>query len=337
MDDGTLFRELRRNRHLTLQQVADATNSVAAISKFERGLLAIGFARFEHLLGRIEVSLEEFVFLRAQRTVQLPAPDEANRYREGAFNSQDDPVFEALIQRMGALTSTGVDDPAMIADFDTDVARYLQPADGHVPTRRERFSALMIQVMQAVLRGNELGRRADQHPRIGVLMAKLNEMVRPLVSYLYSVETWGYFELYWFSVFHIFIANDTSHQLLRVALTRSEQYALFPSVQHMRVDLLFGVFTDFINARQLQWAQAALAEADRQIQRTGDLGHANNLLFCRGWFQIIAGDVAGGTQTCQQAISIERILGVRSDHGYADVLRIILRNQEDGSSAAFYM
>ncbi len=52
-EPGKLFRKLRQDRHLTLQQVADEHNSISFISKFENGDSHIGFTRLIHLLGKL--------------------------------------------------------------------------------------------------------------------------------------------------------------------------------------------------------------------------------------------------------------------------------------------
>lgn len=64
--DGKLFRQLRKDRGLRLQDVADEVNSVSFISKFEKENSNISFYRLEHLLEQINVSLEEFLYLRDQ-------------------------------------------------------------------------------------------------------------------------------------------------------------------------------------------------------------------------------------------------------------------------------
>ncbi len=62
--DGAVFRQLRLNHHQTLAQVADDQNSIAFISKFEQGKSNISFSRLSHLLFRINMSVEEFLFIR---------------------------------------------------------------------------------------------------------------------------------------------------------------------------------------------------------------------------------------------------------------------------------
>lgn len=335
MHDGALFHALRTDRHLTLQQVADEVNSIGTISKFERNQLALGYERFKHLLNRIDVSLEEFLFLAARQQGALPAglPDDFR------FNSQADPQLTLLLKKIQQLT-TKRPTQAEIDAFDRDIARYRTPADGHLPTRRERFSALAIQMYQFFLQLNH-DHRDDNvvDPQLlGANLDQLAVMVRPVVSYLYSVETWGSFELSTFEQFHTAIANETVHSLLPIALHRSAYYANFAPIADMRLQLLFGGFSDFINSGLLPWAKDALDRIATILTTHRSLTRANQLLFCRGWYDIVAGKVSAGKKTCEQAISIEVILGQSGRiPDYRQVLKGILQNVTEPGGAAYFM
>ncbi len=76
--DGAVFRQLRHNHQLTLAQVADDHNSIAFISKFEQGKSNISFSRLTHLLYRINISVEEFVFIRDLQSGVVPTSNDPN-------------------------------------------------------------------------------------------------------------------------------------------------------------------------------------------------------------------------------------------------------------------
>ena len=63
MNEGELFRKLRKDRGFSLEQVSDEINSVSFISKFEKGQSNISFLRFERLLQNVNVSMDEFLYL----------------------------------------------------------------------------------------------------------------------------------------------------------------------------------------------------------------------------------------------------------------------------------
>ena len=67
MEEGKLYRQLRKERGYTIAQVADEQNSRSFISKFEQGASSISIHRLERLLENIHVTVEEFYYLRAQQ------------------------------------------------------------------------------------------------------------------------------------------------------------------------------------------------------------------------------------------------------------------------------
>ena len=65
MNIGTLLRQIRKNKGLTLAQVADATISSSYLSKVERGQNDITVTKLLHLLERLETTPEEFLYIAA--------------------------------------------------------------------------------------------------------------------------------------------------------------------------------------------------------------------------------------------------------------------------------
>ena len=63
MNIGTLLRQIRKNKGLTLAQVADATISSSYLSKVERGQNDITVTKLLHLLERLETTPEEFLYI----------------------------------------------------------------------------------------------------------------------------------------------------------------------------------------------------------------------------------------------------------------------------------
>ena len=55
MDEGKLFRKLRKDRGLSLEQVSDELNSVSFISKFETGNSNIRVNSMKQLLEKVNV------------------------------------------------------------------------------------------------------------------------------------------------------------------------------------------------------------------------------------------------------------------------------------------
>ena len=57
MEEGKLYRQLRKERGYTIAHVADEQNSRSFISKFEQGASSISIHRLERLLENIHVTV----------------------------------------------------------------------------------------------------------------------------------------------------------------------------------------------------------------------------------------------------------------------------------------
>lgn len=60
---GEIFRRIRTSKNYTIDDLASATVSKSAISRFERGEGELSFSKVIYLLGRLHVSSEEFLLL----------------------------------------------------------------------------------------------------------------------------------------------------------------------------------------------------------------------------------------------------------------------------------
>jgi transcriptional regulator with XRE-family HTH domain len=100
MNEGQLFRKLRKDRGLSLEQVADEMNSVSFISKFEKGNSNISMHRLERLLQNINVSFEEFLYLR--ELDNAPDLNQTLKVLRGYLTSD---FYFSLAEIMGTITS----------------------------------------------------------------------------------------------------------------------------------------------------------------------------------------------------------------------------------------
>ncbi|MGT2935891.1 Rgg family transcriptional regulator [Streptococcus castoreus] len=58
---GKTFRDIRMNRNITLQQIADQDISLSQLSRFERGQSDISLSKFLHALEKMQVEVKEFM------------------------------------------------------------------------------------------------------------------------------------------------------------------------------------------------------------------------------------------------------------------------------------
>lgn len=317
--DGELFRQLRKDRGLSLQDVADEVNSVSFISKFEKGDSQISFYRLEHLLERINVSFEEFLYLRI--------PDADSKMYDYL---SDQPFFMTgkFIFYLNQIFK--YNDEANQSHNFKEAINQMESLKKELlgETRDEKFLKLLCQLLTLNYQLNE---RDQEQPRdIKKFFATLQELSAPVVKYLYNVENWGVFEVLLFRFFQFSFPVEMVHQLLRTAVSRIEKEAGVQLMQRMKFELLFGTCATFINFRRLSWAKEVLVETEKLLHDQSDLSNSTKLLFYQGWVKIMSGTIDEGKQNCQQAISIFRILKQPSmQRMYEELLQGILINRQN--------
>ena len=331
--DGAVFRQLRLNHHQTLAQVADEQNSIAFISKFEQGKSNISFSRLSHLLFRINMSVEEFLFIRDLQTGIVPPLKDS----EFTYNTLIHRDFEAVLAFQDRFSS---EEPTL-ADY-----RYLlkqekiwQQRYAQDHNRQTQFEFITIRIFRLTMIDRvKPPEQPSPFTNVEDAMAQLQALAKPVVSYLYTVEVWNYFELYWFRHLMVALPIETIHNLLPLAIKRSEKYRAFNQIGTLRVKTLFSAFTVFINARQLPDAKKALTTAEQLLYDANDLANSALLLFLRGWYQAVAGQTADGFELCQQAISLEHILDQpRQERWVRYLLKFIHQNIADPESSALFL
>lgn len=201
--DGAVFRQLRHNHQLTLAQVADDHNSIAFISKFEQGKSNISFSRLTHLLYRINISVEEFVFIRDLQSGVVPTSNDPNF----VYNTLTHRAFVEVLDyqdRFSTQEPTPADYAYFLKKEQEWQARYAQDHN-----RQTRFELISIQLFRLTMidRVKQLN-QPSPFKSVADAMAQLQTLAKPVVSYLYSVEIWNYFELYWFR--HLMVALPTA-------------------------------------------------------------------------------------------------------------------------------
>lgn len=299
IQDGPFFRSLRESKNMTIQSVADDLNSVSFISKFENGNSNISLTRFERLLENINVSPEEYFYLRAVKN--------------------DTRISE---------TFTGQDMNYLSSDFMATVARIYQimtfqePQNSNYPqlidqleslkqnliptVRWQRYLIIYMNILISTCRSN-----LEKNPNDltnDESMQIFYQQSKPIATYLYSVDTWTAFEITLFRIFLFSFPLDTVYQLTKTALSRSEKQRSFDVIHKMRVDIMFSSFSLFCNFNQKKRAKEMLKIAEKTLEDDRDLENSTALLFYKGWFDIYFGDRENGIMLCNQAASVAHIL-----------------------------
>ncbi|WP_430610802.1 helix-turn-helix domain-containing protein [Enterococcus sp. DIV0876] len=321
MEEGKLFKQLRQARGFTLAQLSDTQNSRSFISKFESGASNITLHRLAHLLEKINVSFEEFLYLRGL--------------------SQGKADFSNLLQTPMYLTSSFIEQLDRILAINKDVYssnETLQRGLKQMTALKEEIAAthgngfillyvdFMTHIFQINLEEENTQVRTDQ------FFETYRLRTRPVVSYLLKVDDWGVYEVLLFRYFQFLFPVETSHRLLKTAISRTKKETGLAVMREVQLDLLFGTFSTFINFRHFEWAKEVLAIAEEVLFNRGDLLNSTNLLCYQGWYWYILGDTEKGMQKFEQGLSVLRILKQPElVNVWEKMVKIIKKNAIDSS------
>lgn len=322
MKDGPLFRRLRQDRGIKLQEVSDEVNSVSFISKFEKGDSHISLHRMERLLENINVSMEEFLYLResdGQKALVLDHFLPAAGYISGSvFHTVD------AIMTVNDAAGKSLSFAEAIAALEEIKERLTDKI------RWQRFMGVYCQLLAGIYDLNQLTEAWANGIDLQEIRERWELQSRPIVSYLYQVENWGLFEVLIFRLFLFTLPNETAQNLLPTALARTEKEIGLAHMKELRFDLLAAIFSLFINQRMAKEAREILQQMQQVAHDSRDLLESNRYVFYQGWYQLIAGDYDKGLEKCHQTLSIFRIL----DQPYylkvhQEMLQTILMNREN--------
>lgn len=333
MKEGALFRQLRTDRGLSLQKVSDEMNSLSFISKFEKGESNISLNRLEHLLENINVTMEEFLYLRSLN--QQKKLQKIQTYMTS-------PIFLMLDKILCASSEEergeGLENLQQTYKNYQQILEELKQYHG----KWKEFLVIYTEVLIEICEVNSMhvNQPVDENLSgvVESLFEKLYQKTRPIIRYLYQVENWSVFEVMLFRAMQFAFPVETVHQLLPIAVSRTEKEHQLPIMRETRTKLLFSSFSVFINFRKFSWAQEVLVMLEEKLLDEDNLSDSTQLLFFKGWYEIIAGDYEGGLKRCRQAISIYRILNQPKKFRYYQWhLETILNNKEKPQSTMVFM
>lgn len=316
---GKLFRKLRTDRHLTLKQVADKQNSLSFISSFENGQSQISFNRLIYLLDKINVSVEEFLYLRGKDTfipLSIAYSDHNSVFLTSTFMHQLGRFSNQLFNSKMHTKAEKIQGRTKLITIINSLKETDQVGWNH-------YIVILYQIQLA-----ELNREIDHTSSLTTLNQTREKLCRPIVSYLYNIENWSTFEVILFGFSHPAMPIQTVHQLQSIAIKRTAQSDGFPILQTMRFNLLFSLFATYINARKLQWASDVLALIKQLIAEREDSSYAIEYHFYQGWYEFIKSNGTAGENKMNEAITILDLLNEpQTKAGFKAALHIIKQNQ----------
>lgn len=301
---GETCRQMRLARHLTLKQVADPTCSFSFISKFERGERAISFERLVHLLDRMNVTVIEFMQAWQPMTM-TPSPEFS------ALKALTTPYSIPMLTINHAVAKASAQNHQITTQEIAALSQLEEAAlqaDGGT-ARWQQFLRIARQFGVVIVKNN----RAAPGLNDEALFAQLAQLAQPVVAYLFTVETWGIFELAMLRLFAAAIDVDTNFRLAKLAVARVSSLQV-PQMQDLLMVVLQGGISKCINNHQWQQAQQLLTWRREKTPEDG-VRWALESTFLEGWLHLAQGDAKGLTQ-CRAVISMLKTLQLRA---WADV------------------
>ena len=145
------------------------------------------------------MSVEEFLFIRDLQTGIVPPLKDS----EFTYNTLIHRDFEAVLAFQDRFSS---EEPTL-ADY-----RYLlkqekiwQQRYAQDHNRQTQFEFITIRIFRLTMIDRvKPPEQPSPFTNVEDAMAQLQALAKPVVSYLYTVEVWNYFELYWFR--HLMVA-----------------------------------------------------------------------------------------------------------------------------------
>lgn len=221
---GKVFRQLRRDRHITQATLCNGKLTQSALSKFERGTTMLGVDTFFTLLQKINVSPDEFLFI-------------ANGYQM----TQQARIREALVTANN------------IGDFNTLRLLGAQLANLSHPTQADRYlQALATACLQL---------QNASTPEAG--LAAATKALASVRAHLISVETWGVYELRLYTNTLYLYTPEVLVELSTIAAKRWQSFADYPAFGPDLIYMFINTAQCFLDNGDLAHARLALNQAQR--------------------------------------------------------------------------
>ncbi|MCI2170895.1 helix-turn-helix domain-containing protein [Schleiferilactobacillus perolens] len=240
---GETIRQIRRNKGLTLAEVADDQVTASFLSKFERGVTDMGTDRFLHILNRIHTTPEEFFYIHLGTTAEKKAS------QDGYYNRTA--MFQSLFGHSLRITSTAEAKQTLanLTVWEKEASERYLTTPSLLNMLYWRAQQLMKQDVTDLIQKKPFG---DSHGT-----AQFSNEAR---QYLYNVNDWGEFEIYVFAIFAVDMRPADERRLFQVALTRSKKYSSFPGAPKLRFDIIFNQLFLEMNRQAYAFVEADLPQ-----------------------------------------------------------------------------
>ncbi|MFS0671588.1 helix-turn-helix domain-containing protein [Ornithinibacillus sp. 179-J 7C1 HS] len=275
---GETFRIIRKQKGLTMKELADGVCSISFLSKFERGDSDITLGIFTRILDKLMMSMDEFLYVH-------------HDYQPGKI--------EQFFQQVNkAYNSQNV---ARLQQFKNQEMKKWE----QYKLETYYFNALMLQVYESMLVSAAMDENVGE------------EEINQLADYFFRIEIWGYYELALYSATMFFLDPSIVAQLSRTAYGKSSRYHRFKKTNDAIIAILINTLTLLIGpVNRFQEELIYKKEIEEffsyveEIQLPeGNLFERLKLLQLKGAFDLKCGDKEAGEAKLRQSIQILNDLG----------------------------
>ncbi|WP_042224199.1 helix-turn-helix domain-containing protein [Oceanobacillus manasiensis] len=197
---GITIRIIRKQKGITLKELADGVCSVSFLSKFERGDSDITLGLMTKILEKLMMNFDEFLYIHHDFQ-----PDKLEQF----FKSAGSAYLNRDVKHLKQLKSEQLKKGQQYG-----VETY-------------HYNALLIEVYESLVDAEYQGEDVQETD------------IRLLADYLFRVEVWGYYELMLYNGTLLLLEADMVIMLSRTAYEKSARFRGYPKIHDAITAVLF--------------------------------------------------------------------------------------------------
>ncbi|WP_339216571.1 helix-turn-helix domain-containing protein [Ornithinibacillus sp. FSL M8-0202] len=204
---GETFRIIRKQKGVTMKELADGVCSISFLSKFERGDSDITLGIFTRILDKLMLSMDEFIYVH--HDYQPSQLEQFFQLVNTAYTSQNsDRLKQLKDQEMKKWERYGIE--------------------------TYYFNVLMLEVYDSMVSSTMMDENVNKAE------------IDLLTDYLFRVEVWGYYELALYSATMFFLDPGVVIQLSKTAYIKSSRYQELKKARDTITAILINTITYLI-------------------------------------------------------------------------------------------
>ncbi|MEN2467370.1 helix-turn-helix domain-containing protein [Ornithinibacillus sp. JPR2-1] len=275
---GETFRIIRKQKGVTMKELADGVCSISFLSKFERGDSDITLGIFTRILDKLMLSMDEFIYVH--HDYQPSQLEQFFQLVNTAYTSQNsDRLKQLKDQEMKKWERYGIE--------------------------TYYFNVLMLEVYDSMVSSTMMDENVNKAE------------IDLLTDYLFRVEVWGYYELALYSATMFFLDPGVVIQLSKTAYIKSSRYQELKKTRDTITAILINTITYLIGPvnrfpEELTYEQEItefFSYLDAIPLPEDKLFERLKILQLKGALELKLGNKESGEAKLRQTIQILRDLG----------------------------